>query len=431
MGIVRSLKAIAVILSTVTLCGHTTPAEAIEFEFGFTEGTSDAVIDGFNQAGDLWSSILVDDITVNLDVQFGALNSPSLGRFSPVRVNVGYRNFVRALDGDATSINDPIAVQNLPKSANFDLLVDAELSLLINGTRNNPNGAGSSVPYLDADGDCNNRSIRITRANAKALGLPSTGTQNCAPSAFNTSTTLSDGTVQLNSLFAWDFDRSDGVDSGKFDFVGVAAQGIGTALGFISGVDVLDFNSPLTTSEGSFFFNDSQFPFVSSVDLFRFSADSVAASEETQAVSVIDWTTGRTVSNGQEVDKYFSIDGGQTKIASFSTGVRTGDGQRASSWKADEITGNTVGILEPTPAPGQKLGITATDRLLFDVIGYDIAVNQPSGGDGGNDNGGFGGGSDGGEFPEEPVSVPEPTSGLLLGLGFAIALKYRQKRQSR
>lgn len=429
MSIARSLKAIAFILGTVATCGYATRAEAIEFNFGFAEGTSDAVVDGFNQAGALWSSVLVDDITVNLDVQYGALNSPSLGRFSPVRVNVGYQNFVSALDADATSVNDPTAIQNLPKSANFDLLVDAELSLLINSTQNNPNGIGSSTPYLDADGDCNNRSIRITRANAKALGLPSTGTQNCAPSAFNTSTSPSDGMIQLNSLFSWDFDRSDGIDADKFDFVGVAAQGIGTALGFISGVDVLDFNAPLTTDEGSFFFNDSQFPFVSSVDLFRFSSDSVAASEQTQAVSVIDWTTGRTV-DGQEVDKYFSIDGGQTKIASFSTGIRTGDGQRASSWKADEINGKSIGILEPTPALGEQLEISATDRLLFDVIGYDVAVNQSSGGDGGNDNGGFSGGSDGGDFPDEPVAVPEPTSGLILGLGFAIALKYRQKRKS-
>lgn len=462
------LWASTVILGIGAGCGFPTDAQALEFNFNFAEGTSDEVIDGFTQAGNLWSSVLEDDITVNLDVQFGSLNSPSLGRFSPVRVNVGYSNFVNALTADVTSVNDSVAVQNLPKSGNFDLLVDAEFSLLLNGTRNNPNGEGSSTPYLDADGDCNNRSIRLTRANAKALDLPISGTQNCAPAAFNTSTTQSDGTLQLNSLFPWDFDRSDGIDENAFDFIGVAAQGIGTSLGFISGVDILDYNAPLQTDQGSFFFNDNQFPFVSPVDLFRFSNESVAISESSDARSVFDWTTGRQV-DGQEVDKYFSINGGRTKIASFSTGVRTGDGQRASSWKADEFGGSSIGILEPTPSPGQQLEITGVDRLLFDVIGYDPVVppidngggdngggnsggsdggsdggdNGGSNNDGGNDSGGSGNGSgnnsggdgsdgnnsDGSNSPTEPVGVPEPTSGLVLGLGLAIVLKYFRKRE--
>ena len=439
------LKAITILLGAAIGCGYPLQVKAVEFNFGFAEGTSEDVINGFNQAGALWSSVLTDDTTVNLDVQFGALNSPSLGRFSPTRVNVGYQDLVRALDADASSSSDAIATQNLPNSGDFDLLVDPELSLLINGTQNNPNGAGSLTPYLDADGDCNNRSIRLTSANAKALGLPTTGTRNCAPSSFNASTTSSDGTLQLNSLFPWDFDRSDGIAPNAFDFVGVAAQGIGTALGFISGVDVLDFNTPLVSDGEEFFFNDNQFPFVSTVDLFRFSDDSVAVSEQTSSTSVIDWTTGRRV-NGQEVDKFFSIDGGQTKIASFSTGVRSGDGQRASSWKADELGGETIGILEPTPALGQQLNISATDLLLFDVIGYDVADTSSGGSKGGDQGGGNGGqsgdggGSDddggskddgvgGGDFPEEPVDVPEPTAGLLIGLGVAIAAKYRKKKQ--
>ncbi|MEO0406500.1 MAG: NF038122 family metalloprotease [Cyanobacteria bacterium P01_A01_bin.135] len=420
------LKATVVLLGAAAGCGYSLQAEAIEFNFGFAEGTSEDVVNAFNEAGDLWSSVLTDDITVNLDVEFGALNTPSLGRFTPTRVNVDYGDLVSALEADATSTNDSTAVQNLPHTSDFDLLLDPELSLLINGTQNNPNGAGSLTPYLDADGDCNNSSVRITQANAKALGLPTGGTQNCAPSSFNASSTTSDGTLQLNSLFPWDFDRSDGVDENAFDFVGVAAQGIGTALGFVSGVDVLDFNAPLILDQQEFFFNDSQFPYVSTIDLFRFSDDSVEAAELTQSSSVIDWTTGRLV-DGQEVDKYFSIDGGQTKIASFSTGVMTGDGQRASSWKADELGGETIGILEPTPALGQQLDISTTDLLLFDVIGYDVVTEPPAKGSGGSTGNGSGNGSGG--LPEEPVPVPEPTSGLLVGLGFAIALKYRKKQK--
>ncbi len=377
-------------------------AQALTFNFGFAEGTSQDVVEGFNRAGELWSALLVDDVMVNIDVQFAVLGSSALGQFSPTRSSVTYQSFRTQLWNDVTSPDDAIAVGHLSRSPAFDLLLDPTFDLLINRTENNPSGIGSSEPYLDNDSSRNNRTIRLTTANAKALGLVTDQTQN-------------DGQITLNSLFPWDFDDSDGIDSDKFDFVGVAAQGIGTILGFISGVDVLDFNSPLIQGNQLIFFRDDDFRFVSPVDLFRFS-------EESRDLGVIDWTTGRTNAEGVEVDKYFSIDGGTTKIASFSTGVRHGDGRRASSWKSDEFTGENLGLMSPVPSLGQLLEFSTNDQRLFDVIGWDLAnpLLEPPSRNLSPD-------PVDGELPD-PVLVPEPSfapslMAMTVGAGWLLTRK--------
>ncbi|MEM9452527.1 MAG: NF038122 family metalloprotease, partial [Cyanobacteria bacterium P01_E01_bin.6] len=322
--------AIALVIAAYPIF-HAAPARSLQFNFGFAEDTPPEVIQGFEDAGNLWSSFLSDDITVDVAVQYEPFNQTSLGRFTPERVNVEYRDVLGALQNDIGSVNDTISFNALPRSSELGDTLDSTLNfgLLINGTADNPNGSGSLVPYLDNDGDCNNHSIRITTANAKALGLPTTGTGTCSSGVSSPS---NDGIIAINSNFDWDFDISDGFDPLTYDFVGVAAQGIGATLGNISGIDVLDFNSPLVVDDESLFFEDSMFPFVSLPDLHRFSPESAE-------LGVIDWTTGRTDETGAEVSKYFSIDGGQTPIANFSTGIRRGDGNRASSWQADEIGG--------------------------------------------------------------------------------------------
>jgi hypothetical protein len=71
------------------------------------------------------------------------------------------------------------------------------------------------------------------------------------------------------------------------------------------------------------------------------------------------------------------VDGGNTAIASFATGVNFGDGRQASHWK-DNLG---IGIMDPTTAPGEVLQITPTDLLLFDAIGWNtqpVSVPAPA-----------------------------------------------------
>ena len=138
-------------------------------------------------------------------------------------------------------------------------------------------------------------------------------------------------------------------------------------------MDILDGNSPPNGGP----FRDDQFTFASPLDLFRYSAASTAS-------GVIDWTASSTT-------KYFSLDKGITSIAGFSTGSTFGDGRQASHWK-DSLS---LGVMDPTAAPGETLAATSNDLLAFDVIGWNL--------------------------------VPEPSSVLLTSFGLLFAISRRRR----
>ncbi len=345
VGCKQAAVAAGMALTGMGISGAIAPVNALTFNFSPTAGTSQLAIDGFTTAGNLWSSRLTDNVTVNVNINFTALDAGILGQTSSSNRSYTYSQVYGALNADRTSATDNIAVQNLPAGSTFNML--------LNRTANNPNGSGSATPYLDNDGDANNRTINVTSANAKALGL--LGNTNTA-----------DASISFSNSFAWDFNRNDGISGGAFDFVGIAAHEIGHVLGFVSGVDILDGNST------SRFYNDNQFTYVSPLDLFRYSTESKNAKAS-------DWTADAR-------DKYFSLDGGVTKIANFSTGVLFGDGRQAGHWKDN----SGLGILDPTGAPGELLQISENDLLALDTIGWnrvpgDTTLNlQASGGGNGS-----------------------------------------------
>ncbi|WP_373539131.1 NF038122 family metalloprotease [Chamaesiphon sp.] len=326
--------AIGIALSGIGSTGAVTPANALTFNFTPASGTSSDAIAGFAAAGNLWSSVLTDNVTVNIDIGFTALSPGTLGEASSTQQQFNYAQVYTALNNDKSSADDLTAVNSLSTNSTF--------KQLLNRTANNPNGYGSATPYVDNDGDANNQTIDLTTANAKALGLRGNG---------NTT----DAAISFSNLFTWDFDRSNGILAGAFDFVGIAAHEIGHALGFISGVDILDGNSPTATNSQAS--NDDQFTYVSPLDLFRYSSDS-------KAVEAIDWTADAR-------EKYFSIDGGATKIATFATGTTFGDGRQASHWQ-DNLG---LGIMDPAIAAGELLQIIETDRRALDAIGWNLANN--------------------------------------------------------
>jgi hypothetical protein len=303
----------------------------VQFNFNALPGTPQAVIDGFSDAAEIWSDLLFDDVTINIDIAFASLGVGILGSTVSAFHQVEFSDLVDSLVDDRTSSEDVEATSNLPTGSFLDLY--------INRTANNPNGAGSATPYVDNDDDANNEILEITRANAKAIGLVAA------------SSTVDDGSITFSSNFSWDFDASDGITPGSYDFVSVAAHEIGHVLGFTSGVDVLDQNS-----ESPDYYNDNIFAFVSSLDLFRYSDDSVTA-------GVNDWTADAR-------DKYFSIDGGATAIATFATGYVHGDGNQASHWE----DGLGIGLMDPSLAAGVAGAISNTDILAMDVIGWNQLI---------------------------------------------------------
>jgi hypothetical protein len=359
----------AIAISIATFCSDT----RADLTFNLTDGpglvalqASDIglytnVRNGFLSAAALWSDRFSDSITINIAIDYVPLALGVLGQAGSATDAYLYSSFRSNLVGDASTANDTQATSNLPAGPFSMRTNNRDLSV-----------------YFDNDGTSNNNYLELTNANAKAIGLMPANSAG------------TDASISFSSNFSFDFDRSDGILFSAYDFIGVAAHEIGHALGFISGVDSVDFVSgagpgaALDLNGAELGLGDLQdYAVVTSLDLFRYSADSLAFGP-----GVLDNAVGGS--------PYLSTDGGLTNVGDFSTGRFNGDGGQASHW----LEGGNFGIMNPTLSNGQLVTFSQFDLLAFDAIGWDL----------------------------KPTAVPEPEAVLLV---FSMLVCVRCKRECR
>ncbi len=315
---------------------------ALTFQFNPDAGTSREVIQGFRDAGRLWQGLFDDNVTVVVDIAEQNLGATIIGSTLRESTPVAYTNVRNALLTDARTVDDVFAASNLS--------MNPALNIQMNLTSDNPNGVGSAVPYVDNDAGANNTLINVPRSNARALGL-------IAPND-----PIADGRIVFNTTnFTFDFDRTDGIAAGATDFVFIAAHEIGHLLGFVSGVDSVDINDGQGGRPGPF--AENTFASVTVLDLFRQSVGSIAAGAD------LDFSADIR-------GKFLSLDGATPfRNGQFATGLNNGDGNQASHWR-DNSPGTPIGFMDPNAAGGEFGVVTGIDLTAFDVIGWDLALDD-------------------------------------------------------
>ncbi len=302
-------------LAIAAVLGSLTPAQAFTFNFTYQPGFTQQQIEAVELAGNIWSSYLTDNVSVNLHLEMtnGMLPTNTLGGATPAIVKMNYDKFKEGLQLDGTANVNLLPTSN--QSSNYFA------KRLQNGS-------------IDHSG----YELMQTTANNKALGNDLSGGASGL-----------DGYIQLDQSANWNYDYADGnIGNNQYDFVSVVLHELGHNLGFISGLDPVGEESSRPTA----------------LDMFRYSSQS-------QSQGAMDYAIGGA--------KYFSIDGGQTafsangQVAQFATGENSnlgGDGNQASHWKYN--ANNPLGIMDPKLLKGQIREVSMLDLTAMDYIGWNV-----------------------------------------------------------
>ena len=329
------------------------PASAITinlFNLGGVENGTQAY-QGFRNAANFWEAALTNNVTVNLNVRFAGLGPGILGSTGSTTQVAYVGEVFPALQAHGNSQLDAIAAANLPNTRASAFIGGQAIDAIISGPKANGTGVQTNplTRVVDNNASGNNSAFSANTSLLKALGFTPTYTGANAAHQI-------DGSITFCSNIDWDFDPTNGISGGTFDFTAVAIHEIGHALGFRSGVDTYDNNVNFTG-------NLNDFALMSIWDTFRYSAESAA-------LGINDWAIGG--------NPYFSIDGGQTIFsddAYFSTGSAFGNGRQASHWLDTPPSPNQLGLLDPTLSRGKMGSFTSLDFAAYDAMGWNVAFD--------------------------------------------------------
>jgi hypothetical protein len=289
--------------TTGTLSTATTTSSTSPFVINITWDSSVAsaptgFIAGVNAAVQFLESQFTDAVTINISVGYGesggsSLGGGTLGQTESYLQSVSYSTLINALKADAKTATDSSVIASLPAT--------------------NPNGGA----------------YWTTTAEAKALGLAS---------ATGTSTDAYVGFSSASGIF--DYNNTDGVTAGTYDFNGVVLHELTEAMG-----RMLLTGSTVGSSANSY----------DTLDLLHYSS-----------VGTRDFSSS--------TPGYLSFDGGVTNSNQFNT-VSGGDAGDLSSSMGNDS-------LDAFANSGVVNAFTAADLAEMDAIGWNLGsgsgtVTQP------------------------------------------------------
>ncbi len=292
----------------------------INLNFGPTMQNNLAAMQTAQRAADFWSKALADDVTIELDVEFFSLGAGLGGTMAPVMGNMLYDQVRDAMILDAQP--HETIVSQLP---------------VFTG--------------LTTDGAEAADRVSVTRANMKALGVPS-----LPASASQYGGGQVDGIMSISDVY----------DDSSADFLQIAIHEIGHALGFVSGVDGVDTGATIAN--------------LTTMDMFRV-APGQGAVNFTDAARVLDPTKDQVFYDGGHFNpsRISTIAGLTVGDIPLSTGELIGDGYEASHFKnRNLINGVYLGTMDPVTNPAATENLSENDKRVLDLVGWDVVYAGPA-----------------------------------------------------
>lgn len=358
--------------------------------------TGSAAATDFNIAAAFWGSMLTNNVTVNLGVGFAPLPKDVIGSTGSTLQNFSVQDWEH--DVAATKSSSFIDTHAVLPSLN----AAGGATLITNGVASDGNN-DTGIKVIDPGATTATQTLFENTSLVKAVGGAAIYNDLNNPGHL-------DGEVTFSSDFAFDFDPSNGVTAHKVDFLATAIHEIGHALGFVSGVDFLDYYGyPNGPGAGTLGYDLNDTSIFTALDMFRYSGNPTGLGS---GGPMLDETPGTA--------SYFSIDGGLTPYMGglFSTGAFNGDTWQASHWAEPVDCSPGEGIMKPAICSGVGADVTGLDLAAFDAMGWNLSVN-PDGFD-----------MTTGQIYGQFAPIPEAATWMLsiAGFGFAGAALRRRAR---
>ena len=311
-------------LLTAALLFVASSAQALTIQLTDTGTTpmTAAQMAAFSTAAGIWENRFNDPITVQINV---AWDVPSY--FSGPTILASTKTARTTIN--STSVKIAMA---LDKDSTNELNADNLLPV-------------PTIPLVDINSPRTSGFVTMSTANAKALGLSFSLDPNYGAALPNSA----DADIRFNTTFAglYDLDRSDGISSTQYDFIGVAAHEIGHALGFFSLTDVQDGNPTFTLHPNT-------------LDLWRFamSGGTHDITNEDRQLTAATAEYFDSILNNRPLSRGVLVTDPLCNTSSSRC--------QASHWRDD--LGN---MMDPSVAKGVLVNPTTDDKHVFDYVGYD------------------------------------------------------------